>query len=171
MVLVWLTMLAAGCNNPGCGQKTAQLMLPADCSEEAFIQHGTFYDKKAYTWTRRCPDGSRQEGTLRIGAAMFADDLGCQEAEGDCTPCLPALHGTCARTGRGLFTGHIVGSGDKPHGAGLFLRCEAPEPQVALFFQDQDGAAISTCTADAYGKTRCDDECSVTFQQVPEADK
>jgi hypothetical protein len=164
--MIVLLMMIAACNSRGCARETI-LLSPASCEADSFAEHHSYYDERVYVWKRRCPDRT-EEGELRIGAVMFTDALGCLSAEGPCIPCLPQLHGTCHRTGRGLFSGFLPESGDTPLGAGYFLRCSDPEPAVAVFFQDQEDGPISSCVADALGSGRCDDECSLSLTRRPE---
>lgn len=157
-----LLALLAGCNFSSCGQQ-AVLMSPASCQEPLASAHHQFYDDTEYAWVRACPDKA-QSGVLRIGAVLPTASMGCVEAEGPCTPCVPAMHGECARTVEGLTGNHLVSSGDRPLGAGYFLSCEDAQPTVMFFFQDAEGEPVRTCRVDADGNGRCDDECRLTFQ-------
>jgi len=165
-MLLWMMLTA--CNLPGCSQESI-LLDPVACTPESFALHHEYYDDRQYRWERACPGGAAQSGTLRVGAVMQTDKLGCTRGEGTCLPCLPELNGDCQRIGAGLFSGHLVSSGDQPLGAGYYLRCDAPEPAVAFFFQDEEEGPVSSCLVDSSGRGACEDECSLVMRYVPPA--
>ncbi|MDG1483492.1 MAG: hypothetical protein P8R54_28130 [Myxococcota bacterium] len=132
-------MLLAGCG--GCVHEP--LLLPvADCSDDSWNAHHTFYDKRTFAWSLSCPDEPEQSGMFRVGAVLKTDTLP-ELTSG--VPCSKTVHGECPVLKPGMGSGVLIRDGARPASVSYRYRC------------GDDAAALALWFTTAQGEIRCDD--------------
>lgn len=129
-MIVW--MLLTACS--GCLAEKPLLPV-SDCSDDSWNAHHSFYDKRTFSWTLSCPDGTEKAGEFRVGAVLRTEKLPEFETG---VPCSMRMHGDCPVMKSGMGSGALFRSGARPDAATYRYRCGDESAALAFWFARPD---------------------------------
>lgn len=131
----------AGSATPGVASESCQKEVDADAH---------YFKGRTYRWTLTCEGQAERSGSFRVGVPRYSEQLGCRGSESDslCLPCLPDVHGACAKQTAGHQATLFHQDEDAPRG-GVYRRVcgSVGSPDPMLYFARQSGELIACATS------------------------